>query len=96
MKFNASATARKYRKCRSSIADHYAKTAWLHKHHGIGKIQTEEGGWRQMVIETAETTNNESEKMNMKAIRIHQYGGPEVLAQVEMQRPTPGQDLAEP
>src|SRR3984893_15078744 len=33
-----------------------------------------------------------SEKMNMKAIRIHQYGGPEVLAQVEMQRPTPGHD----
>src|SRR5712672_305624 len=30
--------------------------------------------------------------MNMKAIRIHQYGGPEVLAQVEMQRPTPGPD----
>jgi len=30
--------------------------------------------------------------MNMKAIRIHYYGGPEVLAQVEMQRPTPGQD----
>jgi len=26
----------------------------------------------------------------MKAIRIHQYGGPEVLAQVETQRPTPG------
>jgi NADPH:quinone reductase-like Zn-dependent oxidoreductase len=26
----------------------------------------------------------------MKAIRIHQYGGPEVLAQVEMQRPVPG------
>ena len=25
----------------------------------------------------------------MKAIRIHQYGGPEVLAQVEMQRPAP-------
>jgi NADPH:quinone reductase-like Zn-dependent oxidoreductase len=39
-----------------------------------------------------EQTNNESEKMNMKAIRIHQYGGPEVLAQVEMQRPTPGPD----
>src|SRR5258706_12936828 len=29
-------------------------------------------------------------KMIMKAIRIHQYGGPEVLAQVEMQRPAPG------
>jgi NADPH:quinone reductase-like Zn-dependent oxidoreductase len=28
--------------------------------------------------------------MIMKAIRIHQYGGPEVLAQVEMQRPKPG------
>ena len=28
----------------------------------------------------------------MKAIRIHQYGGPEVLAQVEMQCPTPGPD----
>ena len=28
----------------------------------------------------------------MKAIRIHQCGGPEVLAQVEMQRPTPGHD----
>jgi len=28
----------------------------------------------------------------MKAIRIHQYGGPEVLAEVEMQRPTPGPD----
>jgi NADPH:quinone reductase-like Zn-dependent oxidoreductase len=26
----------------------------------------------------------------MKAIRIHQYGGPEVVAQVEMQRPNPG------
>jgi NADPH:quinone reductase-like Zn-dependent oxidoreductase len=44
-----------------------------------------------------EQTNEESEKtkseiMNMKAIRIHQYGGPEVLAQVEMQRPTPGHD----
>jgi len=26
----------------------------------------------------------------MKAIRIHQYGGPEVLAQVEMNRPAPG------
>jgi NADPH:quinone reductase-like Zn-dependent oxidoreductase len=28
--------------------------------------------------------------MIMKAIRIHQYGGPEVLAEVEMQRSTPG------
>jgi NADPH:quinone reductase-like Zn-dependent oxidoreductase len=30
--------------------------------------------------------------MNMKAIRIHQYGGPEVLAEVEMQRPTASPD----
>ena len=46
-----------------------------------------------MVTETTETrTNNESEKMNMKAIRFHQYGGPEVLAQVEMQRPKPDHD----
>src|SRR5260221_13215805 len=42
-----------------------------------------------MVTENTET-NNESEKKIMKAIRIHQYGGPEVLAQVELQRPTPG------
>src|SRR5256885_13293085 len=28
-------------------------------------------------------------KMIMKSIRIHQCGGPEVLAQVEMQRPAP-------
>ena len=28
----------------------------------------------------------------MKTIRIHQYGGPEVLAQVETQRPTPAHD----
>src|SRR6201995_3949943 len=33
-----------------------------------------------------------SEKMNMKVMRIHQYGGPEVLAEVEMQRPSPGED----
>ena len=33
---------------------------------------------------------NELEKMIMKAIRIHQYGGPEVLAEVEMQRPVTG------
>ncbi len=45
-----------------------------------------------MDIETTKTTNNESETMNMKAIRIHQYGGPEVLAQVEMQSPAPGHD----
>jgi NADPH:quinone reductase-like Zn-dependent oxidoreductase len=30
------------------------------------------------------------EKTIMKAIRIHQYGGPEVLAQVELHRPAPG------
>jgi NADPH:quinone reductase-like Zn-dependent oxidoreductase len=36
--------------------------------------------------------NNQPKKTIMKAIRIHQYGGPEVLVQVEMQRPTPGPD----
>ena len=30
--------------------------------------------------------------MNMKAIRIHQYGGPEVLAEVETQRPAASAD----
>src|SRR6201992_4123367 len=45
-----------------------------------------------MVTETFNKQKNESEKTIMKAIRIHQYGGPEVLAQVEMQRPTPGPD----
>jgi len=45
-----------------------------------------------MVVETTKRllTNNKLEKVIMKAIRIHQYGGPEVLAEVEMQRPTPG------
>jgi NADPH:quinone reductase-like Zn-dependent oxidoreductase len=42
-----------------------------------------------MVTETTQT-GDEVEKMIMKAIRIHQYGGPEVLAQVEMQSPRPG------
>ena len=36
------------------------------------------------------TATNNQKKLIMKAIRIHQYGGPEVLAQVEMQRPAPG------
>jgi len=32
VKFNASPTAKKYRKCQSSIAEfHYAENAWLHK-----------------------------------------------------------------
>jgi NADPH:quinone reductase-like Zn-dependent oxidoreductase len=52
-------------------------------------METNQGSWVQMVIETTKT-NNELEKMIMKAIRIHQYGGPEVLAEVEMQRPAPG------
>jgi NADPH:quinone reductase-like Zn-dependent oxidoreductase len=38
------------------------------------------------------TSTRQLEKRNMKAIRIHQYGGPEVLAQVEMRRPSPGPD----
>src|SRR5207247_84049 len=37
VKFNASPTARKYRKCRSSIAEfHYAEKAWLRNQRGIG------------------------------------------------------------
>jgi len=36
------------------------------------------------------TAMQQTGEIIMKAIRIHQYGGPEVLAQVEMQRPTPG------
>jgi NADPH:quinone reductase-like Zn-dependent oxidoreductase len=42
------------------------------------------------MVNATTQTNYELEKMIMKAIRIHQYGGPEVLAQVETQRPTPG------
>lgn len=38
------------------------------------------------------TSTQKLENGIMKAIRIHQYGGPEVLAQVETQRPTPGHD----
>jgi NADPH:quinone reductase-like Zn-dependent oxidoreductase len=36
------------------------------------------------------TSTSSLETTIMKAIRIHQYGGPEVLAQVEMRRPGPG------
>src|SRR5713226_8984047 len=42
------------------------------------------------MINKITSTQQQVEKIIMKAIRIHQYGGPEVLAQVEMQRPTPG------
>ena len=43
-----------------------------------------------MTTQTENEQTMNSRKRIMKAIRIHQYGGPEVLAQVEMQRPTPG------
>jgi NADPH:quinone reductase-like Zn-dependent oxidoreductase len=36
------------------------------------------------------TNQSIKERLNMKAVRIHQYGGPEVLALVELQRPVPG------
>jgi hypothetical protein len=40
VKFNASPTARKYRRCRSSIAEfHYAEKAWLRKERGIRRIE---------------------------------------------------------
>src|SRR6267143_3118308 len=40
VKFNASPTARKYRRCRSSIAQfHHAEKAWQHNKHGIGRTQ---------------------------------------------------------
>src|SRR6266850_3680684 len=68
---------------------HYAEKAWQRKQRGIGRIRANERIWFQMVAGTTQT-NNESKKMIMKAIRIHQYGGPEVLAQVELQRPAPG------
>src|SRR5882762_5460514 len=68
---------------------HYAEKAWQCKKHGIGRIRANERIWFQMVAGTTQT-NNESKQMIMKAMRIHQYGGPEVLAQVELQRPTPG------
>src|SRR5882762_5195711 len=47
VKFNASPTARKYRRCRSSIVEfHYAEKAWLHnqrgKHLVISEQETEE------------------------------------------------------
>src|SRR6266550_8825820 len=43
VKFNASPTARKYRRCRSSIAaSHYAGKAWQRNQRGIGRISNEE------------------------------------------------------
>src|SRR5215813_2577798 len=40
VKFNASPTAKKYRRCRSSTAHfHHAEKAWLRNKHGIGQIQ---------------------------------------------------------
>jgi hypothetical protein len=40
VKFNASPTARKYRRWRSSIAEfHYAGKAWLRKERGIWRIE---------------------------------------------------------
>src|SRR6266403_1769578 len=40
VKFNASPTARKYRRCRSSTEQFYhAGKAWQHNKHGIGRIQ---------------------------------------------------------
>ena len=68
---------------------HYAEKAWQCKEHGIGRIRANERICFQMVAGTTQTIN-ESKQMIMKAMRIHQYGGPEVLAQVEMQRPAPG------
>jgi NADPH:quinone reductase-like Zn-dependent oxidoreductase len=38
------------------------------------------------------TNNKRKERFNMKAVRIHQYGGPEVLSLEDVQRPTPGPD----
>jgi D-arabinose 1-dehydrogenase-like Zn-dependent alcohol dehydrogenase len=65
---------------------------------GRSKRKREAAGGRSLRIRKQITKKQQrigemkSEKMKMKAIRIHQYGGPEVLAQVEMQRPTPGHD----
>src|SRR6185436_15625383 len=62
VKFNASATATKYRRCRSSIAlAHYAEKAWLRKLHSIGRIEGDAGVWRQMVTETTQTEKRTNE-----------------------------------
>ncbi len=42
------------------------------------------------MAEFARLPRKSAYKRHGTAIRIHQYGGPEVLAQVEMQRPAPG------
>src|SRR5206468_12477586 len=42
VKFKASPTARKYRRCRSSIAEfHHTEKAWLRNQRGIGHISNE-------------------------------------------------------
>jgi hypothetical protein len=39
------------------MEDHHAKTAWLRKHHGIGRIETNKRKWLQMVMATTQTNN---------------------------------------
>jgi NADPH:quinone reductase-like Zn-dependent oxidoreductase len=59
----------------------------------LGRLQQKrEAGRRRSPGPRNKNEKIELEKMIMKAIRIHQYGGPEVLAEVEMQRPVPGAD----
>jgi NADPH:quinone reductase-like Zn-dependent oxidoreductase len=59
----------------------------------LGRLQQKrEAGRRRSPGPRNKNEKIELEKMIMKAIRIHQYGGPEVLAEVETPRPVPGAD----
>src|SRR6266852_1799057 len=73
VKFNASPTARKYRRCRSSIAEfHYAGKAWLRNQRGIGHISNEKANC---------CTENERKHMSRtyKAVQVTKPGKLEVV-----------------
>jgi len=89
VKFNASATARKYRKCRSSIAGHYAKR------HGCASIMVLGGFKRRreavgrwsLKLRKQRIGENEYESNTNSPIRRTRSSGPS-----ENATPTPGHD----